>query len=536
MLHLAASHQVRGLGAAPVSPGSSLTNTPVDERRTPKQQVLDSVGKFGVFKKLVVKEFIEPAGIRVSPSDCIRPVLEYDKTCTDTNIERYTYREDVFRFCQIELAKLVVLMPDFGSDTAGTPEEAMLWYEWIQQVYSWISIAFFAADVQPWMLFPEAESVTQTIGEKGQYRPVRNGFGENVQQAMAGIKLRLDEAGAKGFGGTDARGLGGYWYGPTWYGFHDTGFFHTKGSIDKDPRSAPYLSGTFGMDVRQMTDGRLPKVQSKPVYFGTMKQAAAFKATSADKMVADPEKALRVFFVQNAPYKTLTVQGVKFTAPHKKEPIKRVENTAVVSPRAMMRLARAWAIDVVSAPMLYWVTQSFGWYSMNHLVYFQDMLGLSSEEIVAVQKGTAQAATAAKNAKTDMILGAVVAVATMVATLIPGWGTLIGAIIIALAIAAKFIAAAVFKKREKPPKCPQPAGLRTLAYAGCDVGSTTSALGDVANMQAVLLQSELTESAMGGHQTFPWGGGAAQQSGISTQQLLVGGGLLLGLAVIMGRK
>lgn len=537
MMHLAATHQIYGLGGAPVEPGSGLTNTPVDRRLSPAQQVLASTGKFGVFKKLIVKEFIEPAGIRVSPSECIRPILAYDAQCTDTNIERYTYRGDVFRFCQIELAKLLVLMPAYGSETQGTPEESLLWYRWIEQVYSWISIAFFAADVQPWMLFPEASSVESTKGERGQYKPIRNGFGPKVNEALAGIRLRLDEAGAKGFGGTDARGLGAHWYGPTWYGFHDTGFFHTQASIDKDPRSAPYLSGTFGMDTRQLTDGRAPTKNSKPVYIGSMLQASAFKSTSADAMVADPVKALQVFFVQNAKHKTLTVAGAKFTAPTKRSKINFVESTAVTSPRAMMRLARAWAIDVVSAPMLYWVTQSFGWYANNHLVYFQDMMGLTSEEIAAIQKGTVQAATAAKNATVDMVVGAVISIAMMIATAVPGWGTFVAGIIIALAIAAKFIAAAVFKKREKKPKCPQPAGLRTLAYEGCDVGSSSVPLADVANMQMVLLGSEINESAYGGaHQTFPWGGGAAQRSGVSTQQLLVGGGILVGLAVIMGRK
>lgn len=500
------------------------------------ETVLGSLSRFQKMAAFVRKDLVEPASI-VQFDSCVRATLKFPLPCTDVNVEALTYRDDLWLYCRMELARLLLVKPDPNQvqDRNGAYMLA-----WVDAVYSWISLAFFAANVQPFMLFPEPKSVGATITSgkvEGQCVPVRSGLPPRVFNVKSALRDKLNGAGAKVMYAADPTGFGGYWYGPTWKGFHDRGIY-TQREIQAGANA--WMVGDFGMDMRQLTEGMRTKVGDEPQYFGAGYVLATLKKSPAQASVMETREGMLAFFEYGAQHLASTIPGVRWQRLSRN--MMGDDNTEVISPWGIVQLADAWAYDVVMVPMMEFVTDSFGWYAYNHLPFFAargDLSSMSTEDILAMQQGIRSANIAVKEQKLDTAMASIAAVAAVIGAAIPVWGTLVAAIVIALAVATQFIAKAIFRRKAPKPQCPQPPVLRSLSDARCDLASTSAPLGELNAMNQRFLAAEARESIMGGpsEQSFGSGGfSVSPTKQVSPATIAAGVGVVLAVGYLLRRK
>lgn len=483
----------------------------------------------------VKKEFVDFPKAQIIGAPCLRPIVKYAIDCTDANLENYTYRDGLNRMCKEELFDLRAAAPDPNSD-ADRANPAYL-YDWVAAVYGWVSLAFYCANIQPAFLFPEEKGVDATIGE-GKYLPKRSGLPPTVRQVMLNTLTMLQGNQAIGFG-KDTNGFGGYWYGPMWAGYHDVGEFS---KAECAAGKVAWFAGRFTMDVSQQSDGHEHKLHGSRQHFGAAGVLHRLKDTNP--AVMSTERGLRSYFEYGAQHTGAVMDGTHW---HKPARSWLATDTKVVSPWGIVEIANAWLTDTFNESMMGFVGASFGFYSSNHLKYFvsQGMIDLTMEDIASMQSSMAAIrATAGKEDKLNIATSAITAVASVVAAAVPIWGTLIGAIIAALAIATQFIARAIFRKKKGDPKCPQPIGLRSLSDPRCDTLATDVTIPELAAMNQRFIAAETYEAQAGGPsvQSFMQAGGWAMPAkqgsgGVTTQQLVIGGGVVIGLAMLIrGRR
>lgn len=497
---------------------------------TKQSATIKSFGRFNAMAQLVRGDLVAGGQI-VQFDSCVRATLKFPLPCTDRNIEKYTYRDDVWLFCRTELARLLMVKPDPNKPEDRNPAYMLAW---VEAVYSWCSLAFYAANVQPFMLFPEPGSVAATIGT-GQCVPIRSGLPPRVFNVKSGIRDKLNAAQAKTIRSDDMTGFGGYWYGPTWKGFHARGIY-TQRQIEDGAN--PWLLGDFGMDTRQLVEGQRQTGDTK--YFGANYVLAKLRLDFSNGKVIETRQGLEAFFEYGANHMASTIPGHRWAAYSRN--VSGDEATEVISPWGIVQLADAWAYDVVMVPMMEYVTNSFGWYAYNHLPFFSergDLKTMSVDDIIAMQRGINAASIAVKEKKLDTAIVAISSVAAVIGAAVPGWGTLVAAIIIALAVATQFIAKAIFRKRAPKPQCPQPPVIRSLSDARCDIANMDAPLGELNAMNQRLLAAEVRESMTPGsksEQSFGSGGftvNPMHPKTISPSTIALGVGAILGLAYIM---
>lgn len=509
---------------------------PYTGNETKLEAVTGSLSRFGQMAAFVRKDLVEPAEI-VQFDSCVRATLKFPLTCTDKNIEALTYRDDLWLYCRMELARLLVSKPN--PDTLEDRNGPYM-FAWVDAVYSWVSLAFFAANIQPFMLFPAPASVTSTIttGDvTGQAVPIRSGLPPRVFNVKSALRDKLNGAQAKVMYPADPTGFGGYWYGPTWAGFHDRGLY-TQNQIARGDNA--WMLGRFGTDLRQLTEGSRAQSHDDNKYFGAEYVLAKFRKPPGQANVIETPEGMRAFFEYGANHMASTIPGVRWERLSRN--VVGRTNTEVISPWGIVQLADAWAYDVVMVPMMEFVTDSFGWYAYNHLPFFSergDLSSMSTEDILAMQQGIRSANIAVKEQKLDTAMVSIMAVAAVIGAAIPVWGTLVAAIVIALAVASQFIAKAIFRRKAPKPQCPQPPVLRSLSDARCDIASTSAPLGELAAMNQRLLAAEVRESITGGpsEQSFGRGGFSMPPTKqVSPATIAVGVGVVLAVGYLLKRK
>lgn len=488
-----------------------------------------SLGRFNAMAKLVRGDLVAGGQI-VQFDSCVRATLKFPEVCSDRNIEKFTYRDDVWLYCRTELARLLLAKPDPNKTTDRNPAYMLAW---VEAVYSWCSLAFYAANIQPFMLFPEPASTEATIGT-GQCVPIRSGLPPRVFNVKSGIRDKLNAKQAKNIRPDDPTGFFGYWYGPTWKGFHDRDIY-TQRQLEAGANA--WLVGDFGMDMRQLCEGQRQVGDTK--YFGSNYVLSKYDLGFDKASIIETKQGLLAFFEYGANHMASTIPGHRWQNYGRN--VAGAEATEVISPWGIVQLADAWAYDLVMVPMMEFVTDSFSWYAYNHLPYFAergDLSTMSVDDIIAMQRGVNQARIAVKEQKLDTAIVAISSVAAVIGAAVPGWGTLVAAIIIALAVATQFIAKAIFRRRAPKPQCPQPPVIRSLSDARCDIANMQSPLGELNAMNQRLLAAEVRESmAPGGmsEQSFGRGGFTMRPLGpqISPTTIAIAVGAVLGFAYIL---
>lgn len=404
-----------------------------------------SQARYEAFASLVRQEMMAPAH-NYQMEGQVAPVFKYDVSCTDRNIEKYMYRDDIYEICRREL---YALLRAFDQQIYWKSSGGIVCFDWIETVYRWVSIAFFAVGIHPVYLFTDPNERTA----EGEYMPQTRMYPPLVRNAMSGIQTQLESAGALHYKDHP----GEYWFGPTFGGWLSekgkTAWF--DGSFEPDYAQRRMVGNNFGREHRE-TD----HIQT----FGT-----AGRTDSATR------EGTREYFLATFPQASDIADAQRYTKKRNVE----TKSTKAISARGMIRVAKAWAASVVDTLNMEFAVDSLEWYLHNHMLYFVSRgdIDMTREELRAQQNALAEQRASVKDAKVDAGFEVIDVGVDAIEEAYPAFQQIIRAAYSIVKSALKILFGWIFRRRSKP-KLPQPMMLRTLADSGCATASEHTTIED----------------------------------------------------------
>ena len=394
-------------------------------------------------------------------------MMASEGSCTAETLARIGVRHDLYLRAQIVLADLVKpenypgnwnWWPVQGRDEKA--EMARLACDWLSLVHSWVSVALFAGNIQPAMLYPAS---TTTVGT-GEFLPGKKMVPSKVSSALNVI------AGVGGDLATEHI-LGKEMYGPMWMGFYDTGeatgWLEGNFAPQRDRVQSLLATSDQVRDVDYSFPSNWdlncpPSVKNDPEHQGWKKTI---------KAAEDPW-----FFWY---YNILSSEACENTVTRWKRQYKGTgdnhDTFYTPGPRGSFELARAWGETIVSSTSFDTFGDSFEWYGSNHIEYWKSLgvLEYSVGEISAAQRTVAAARVEAKGAiaasTINQVAGAVMTVPNPIVQGVAAGCAILGSII-TMSICKR-------RKRKKAAqaKKPLPLTLRTMTSVECSTfsGETT---------------------------------------------------------------
>lgn len=482
--------------------------------------VQEHLSRHANFAALVRAQLVDGATSRERPVDCQPPVFLYDVPCTDRNIEMYAYRDDIAYYCAANLRDLLNYDPVVYSSKIY--DGLMYTYEgkrisfiglytflWLEAVYSWLSIYFFAMNIYPAMLFPPREFIEKTKGDGEMFfDPKTRSWPKALQEAISGIRAQLQGAGAEQWTNTPATGAREeYWYGPIWKGFYDgdtlvswvTGDF----GVDYSPGSLMHQKRATGRcnDNKYWNYyGPLPSALQSAASYLPLTSSQLKGGTNHPFRENTDYRALFLTYCQSygssKAYASDLVDGAYYSCSRsgaiEKRNELRIWPTKIIGPRGCVRIANAWIQTVLALPMMSYAMDSVTWYYYNHIMYFKNkgMIDATIEDIRDMQKNASN--TKAKIAKG--VVEGIFDVASMVAAATGPWGVLAAAILQIVKYLVGWLVKWIVKRRQKAPQCPWPCLMRSLANPQCTTSGAGTTVGQMATTTLVLTQQEHDEA------------------------------------------
>lgn len=441
----------------------------------------------------IVKPQLYPEGtqlFKAEPETWV--MLQYPSGLRPCNLENQLIsgtRTDLYNRAQDALAQLMQVPPKWAELQApvGSAERrfaARVAADWFTCVYGWVSLAFFATNIQPRFLLPDAPGTTviDAAGLAGQIAPNRLGAGSLCPPEVITAINEL-KGGAEGVRqSADAMEAAEKLYlGPMWMGFYDAGeasgwqtaqfapqydAFWAKKTDRIIPKG--YVDGT----TSNVDTAQIAKDMQNPWYFwyymflhATPADGSVYAFTRIDEGAAGRNKSTSFRYVP----------GVYTT----------------------INMALGWAKLIVTKSITAHVMDAMEWYTNNHVTYWASR-GLVESTIDEARSYARTAATAKIDANgqaaqrtIDAVGGAVIAVAA------------VNPISLVIAVAAVAVAkgiCALFtwrrkKKAKKKVDAMQPLVFRTLAEMPCTAYDTSMTL--PATLQSALANITLELASAG---------------------------------------
>jgi len=416
---------------------------------------------------------------------------EANYACTPENVMKVAFRADIYTAAQKGLADLLAAanQPPFTSPlppvgTALRLEVAKLYADWFTCVYTWVSIAHFAVNVQPAFLNADVPETAVQGGQKAPTKTPGDGlpteFQGLVNELVGTNNAALAEAGRR------------LCFGPQWAEWWTTG----EATAWLAGNFAPWVDPRLDLFAKAQADGVDGFYPEGYVYGKTL--PTEFDSAKIKARFTDPW----FFWYVSIAHRPIDEIGSPWYSIDKHAARKADRKKFfVVGPGVMLRAAKAWANHILSRSLADQVTRSAGWYLTNYVPYWTNTLGgnieVSIDEARASQKAAAEARVAAKQQTTSQIVNASFATATAVASTI---NPIAGGVAAGVSLLATGVLRLAFwrRKRRKKPKYDlmQPLVLRTLSDPDCSFFPRNVSLPDALNRVLIVVQAEIDNPAM----------------------------------------
>lgn len=417
--------------------------------------------------------------------------------CSAENTARVGIRADIYARAQQALAQLLVVKPAYSglSMPMGSVEReyaSRLTADWFTIVYSWVSLAYFATNVQPQFLLPANPTTTMTDadGKPGVLLPDRAlpPLMQSVLNELRGAPQPVD------YGDKEVakdpwlkhidRTVTKLFVGPLWMGFYDadgpTGWLTGDFAPQYDSRTANDMLGNESDRVRPQnlmpTDRTTTQIKNDL-------RSGAWHFWYQQCLHSNPEDTTFVWrrwearVVREDDYEWYTYTSIYGAA----------------------RMAEGWIRSILETSLADHTINATLWYISNHVTYWAErgLIDLSIDEAKEYQVGAAQAQVDAKAQAAQQTILQVGGAVTAVASSNPiALGVTLAATTLATGITS-LVAMRRKKKAGNKADVMQPLVLRTLSDVPCATfdrgGSLPAAL--------ITALSHITgELAMGGQQ------------------------------------
>lgn len=443
----------------------------------------------------IVKPQLYPEGTQLYKAEPETWVmLQYPSGLRPCNLENQLMsgtRTDLYNRAQDALAQLMQVPPKWSQLQAplGSQDRniaAGVAADWFMCVYGWVSLAFFATNVQPRFLLPDApgQTILDAQGVVGQIAPNRLGAGSICPPEIITAINELKGGGvAMSSQGMIDKIMSKTALGPMWMGFYDKG------------EASGWQTATFApqYDELWVNEYKMDRIRPKNFAEGTTTNASGAKIA---KDMQNPWYFWYYMFLHALPEDgsvyAFTEVDEGAAGRDKYQGVIPVPGTYTT-----INMALGWCRLIVTKSITDHVMDAMEWYTNNHVGYWAAR-GLV-ESTIDEARGFARTAATAKidaNGQSaqrtiDAVGGAVIAVAS------------VNPISLVIAVAAVAIAkgiCALFtmrrkKKAKKKVDAMQPLVFRTLAEMPCTAFDPSMTL--PATLQSALANITMELAASG---------------------------------------
>jgi len=444
----------------------------------------------------VVKPKLFPAGFQLFEMEpAMWKMIQYPSTiytCSPENKRLISFRTDLYTSAQQAITTLIAAtqfapFSNYTLPPLGSPERAnasTIIADWLVCMYSWISLAMFATDIQPGFLCADK---SQTKVDGGQLTPTRSP-GDGLPKDLSIVMNDL--IGAKAQTGQDF--TNNQW-GPCWAGFYDRGEASNWLKCDFTPQvddRIRYLTTEDALYINGWLKGKtLPA--SEDQY--TMKHK-----------VTDPWWFWYYTAMHATDLNQISAAWIRWDTKGRDKKY----TYSMPGLHSIILQAKTWGAAIQQHSIADWIMQSTGWYMNNYVPYWTNKLGgaidISIAEADAASRAQRDGVVAAKQGNSTKIVNSTMGAVTAVCMEI---NPIAGAIAAACQLVANGIMRLVFWRRKKKNKnkvdLMQPLTLRTLSDPDCSYFPPSASLPESLNRVITEIGTEIAASNAGATSPTP---------------------------------